>query len=73
MTEKLNSIISRIERLSEEKQGIADDIKSIFLEAKSGGFDVKALRAVLKLRKKSKQERETEEAIIDTYINALGM
>ena len=69
----LRSFIERIERLEEEKQGIADGIKEIFAEAKGTGFDVKAMRAVLRLRKKDKADIQEEEYMIELYKQALGM
>ena len=71
--DQLKSIILRIEKLEEEKAAISDDIKDVFAEAKGNGFDVKALRQILKLRKMDAQEREEEETILDTYLRALGM
>jgi uncharacterized protein (UPF0335 family) len=70
---QLKSIISRVERLGEEKAGIAADIRDIFTEAKGNGFDVKAIRTILKMRKMDASEREEAETILDTYLNALGM
>lgn len=69
----LRAFIERIERLEEEKKTLADDIKDIYAEAKGTGFDTKAIRAIVKLRKKDQAEREEEEAILDTYMAALGM
>ncbi len=71
--EQLKSIVERIERLEEEKKAIAGDIKEVFAEAKANGFDTKILRKVIALRKKDRHEREEEEAILDLYLNALGM
>lgn len=71
--DQLRQIIERIERLEEEKQGIADDIKDVFAEAKGNGFDVKVLRQIIKLRKQEPQERNEFEAILDLYMQALGM
>jgi uncharacterized protein (UPF0335 family) len=71
--DQLRAIIERVERLEEEKKAIADDIRDVFAEAKGNGFDVKALRTVIRLRKQDKQEREEQEAILDTYLQALGM
>jgi len=71
--EQLKSIIERIERLEEEKAGIASDIKDIYAEAKGNGYDTKALRQVIRLRKKDAAERDEEEHILDTYKRALGM
>ena len=70
---QLRAIIERIERLEEEKKALASDIRDIFAEAKSTGFDVKALRQVLKLRKQDMHERQEQEALVETYMNALGM
>lgn len=71
--DQLKSIISRVEKLEEEKSGIAADIRDVFAEAKGNGFDVTAIRKILKLRKKEPSEREEEQTILDTYMNALGM
>lgn len=70
---QLRAFIERIERLEEEKQTIADDIKEVFAEAKGTGFDVKAMRTIIRLRKKDQAEREEEESILDLYKAALGM
>jgi uncharacterized protein (UPF0335 family) len=70
---QLRSFIERIERLEEEKKGMADDIKDVFGEAKSQGFDVKTMRAVIKLRALDKAKRQEAEALLDTYKNALGI
>lgn len=70
---QLRQFIEQIERLEEEKKAIADDIRDKLAEAKAVGFDVKALRQILKLRKKSKDDRDEEEAILATYMHALGM
>jgi uncharacterized protein (UPF0335 family) len=70
---QLRQLVEQIERLEEEKKGIAEDVKDKFLEAKAMGFDVKILRLVLRLRKKDKNERDEEEALLDTYLHALGM
>lgn len=70
---QLRQFVEQIERLEEEKKGIAEDIKDKFLEAKATGFDVKILRLVLRLRKKDKNERDEEEALLETYLHALGM
>lgn len=69
---RLRSFIERVERLEEEKKAIADDIKEVFAEAKGEGYDVKALRAVLKYRKQDPAERAEQEALVDTYLSALG-
>ena len=71
--EQLKSIVERIERLEEEKQGIADDIRDVYAEAKGNGFDTKALREIIRQRKLDKVEREELEAVIDLYQQALGM
>jgi uncharacterized protein (UPF0335 family) len=70
---QLRQYIEQIERLEEEKKAIADDIREKFLEAKAVGFDVKIMRQVLRLRKKSQTERQEEESVLDTYLHALGM
>lgn len=70
---ELRQFIERIERLEEEKQTIADDIKDVMGEAKGRGYDTKAIRTILRLRKKDKDERMEEEAILQTYMAALGM
>lgn len=70
---QLRSLIERIERLEEEKKAIAADIKEIYGEAKSNGFDTKIMRKVVSLRKKDSAERQEEEAILDLYLSALGM
>ena len=71
--DQLKSIIGRVEKLEEEKQTISADIKDVFAEAKGNGFDVKAIRSIIKLRKQDAQEREEAETILDTYMRALGM
>ena len=71
--EQLLSFIERIERLEEEKSAIAEDMKSVFAEAKSTGFDTKVMKKVLAIRKKTQAERQEEDAILDLYLNALGM
>lgn len=71
--EQLKSIIARIEKLEEEKTGTAADIRDIFAEAKGNGFDVKAIRKIINLRKMDAQEREEAETVLDTYMRALGM
>lgn len=71
--DQLRSIIERIERLEEEKKEVADQIKEVYLEAKSNGYDTKTLRKVVSLRKKNPEERDEEEAMLDLYLSALGM
>jgi uncharacterized protein (UPF0335 family) len=70
---QLRSIVERVERLEEEKKAIAEDIKDVFAEAKANGFDSKALRHIIKLRKQDKTARDEFEAIVGTYMLALGM
>ena len=71
--DQLKAIVERIERLEEEKKAISDDIRDVFAEAKGNGFDVKALRTILKLRKQDRDERQEQEAIVELYMSALGM
>lgn len=71
--DQLKSIIERIERLMEEQAGLAADIKDAFAEAKANGFDVKVLRKIISLRRKDHDERQEEEAILELYLQALGM
>ena len=71
--DQLRSIIERVEKLEEEKKAISDDIRDVFGEAKVNGFDVKALRTIIRLRKMETTEREEQEAILETYMHALGM
>ncbi|MET0569607.1 MAG: DUF2312 domain-containing protein [Hyphomicrobiaceae bacterium] len=70
---QLRQLVEQIERLEEEKKALAGDIRDKFAEAKAVVFDVKALRKIVSLRKKSKTDREEEEAILATYMHALGM
>lgn len=70
---QLRQFIEQIERLEEEKKALGGDIRDKFLEAKAMGFDVKTMRQVLKLRRKSKTERQEEETVLDVYLHALGM
>lgn len=70
---RLRTIVDRIERLEEDKAVIANDIKEVYAEAKGEGFDVKALRKIITLRKKDKVKRDEEEAILDLYMSAIGM
>ncbi len=71
--QKLRAFIERIERLEEEKAAMANDIRDVFAEAKSDGFDVKAIRSVLKIRKMNDAERQEADAVLATYLHALGM
>ena len=70
--EKLRNTVQRIERLEEEKKEVADQIKDVYAEAKAMGYDTKALRQVVRLRKQDRQEREEQEAVLETYMIALG-
>lgn len=70
---QLKAIIERIEKLEEEKKAISDDIKDVYGEAKGNGFDVKALRTIIRLRKQDADERQEQETILETYMQALGM
>jgi len=70
--EKLRQTVTRIERLEEEKKEVAEQIKEVYAEAKSMGFDVKALRQAVRLRKIDAREREEQEMILDLYLGALG-
>ena len=69
----LKAFVERVERLEEEKKTLSDDIRDVYAEAKSNGFDVKALRQVVRLRKQDADERKEHEAILETYMHALGM
>lgn len=71
--DQLKAVVERVERLEEEKKAIADDIKDVYAEAKAHGFDVKALRTIVRLRKQDTDERKEQEAILETYMHALGM
>lgn len=71
--DELRLLIERVERLEEEKKGIADDIKDVYAEAKSRGYDAKAIKKIVAIRKKKKEEWQEEEAILETYMHALGM
>lgn len=71
--DRLRSIVERIERLDEERKAIGSDIKDIFAEAKSAGFDTKVLRQLISLRKKEPADVEEQEALLDLYRRALGM
>lgn len=72
-SDQLRAFVERIERMETEKKTIVDDIRDIYAEAKSMGFDTKILRKVIALRKKDEHERTEEEMILDTYMHALGM
>lgn len=71
--DQLRLFIERIERLEEEKKGISDDIKDVYLEAKSTGYDVKTMRSIIRLRRLEKHVRQEAEALLETYKNALGL
>jgi uncharacterized protein (UPF0335 family) len=71
--DQLKAIIERIERLEEEKKTISDDIRDVYAEAKGNGYDVKALRTIVRLRKQDANERAEQEVILETYMHALGM
>jgi uncharacterized protein (UPF0335 family) len=70
---QLRQLIESVERLEEEKKALAGDIRDKYLEAKGLGFDVKIMREVVRLRKKSKEEREEQEGLLEVYLHALGM
>jgi len=71
--DQLKAIIERIERLEEEKKATSDDIRDVYAEAKGTGFDLKALRTIVRMRKQDTDERREEQAILEMYMNALGM
>ena len=71
--DRLRSLVERIERLEEERKALGGDIKDIYAEAKSAGFDVKVLRALIALRRKEPAEVEEQETLLDVYRRALGM
>ena len=71
--DELRLLIERAERLEEEKKALADDIKDVLAEAKARGYDVKAIRKLMQIRKKKKEEFQEEEAILEVYMQALGM
>jgi len=71
--DQLKAIIERIERLEEEKKTISDDIRDVYAEAKGNGFDTKALRTIVRMRKQDANERAEQETILETYMQALGM
>lgn len=71
--EQLKSIISRIEELEEDKKSVSEDIKEVYLEAKGNGFDTKAIRRVIKLRKMAEQERKEQEELVNLYSATIGM
>lgn len=71
--DRLRSLVERIERLNEERKALGSDIKDIFAEAKSAGFDVKVMRQLIRLRKQEPAEVEEQESLLDVYRRALGM
>ncbi len=71
--EQLRLFIERIERLEEEKKGMADDIRDVYAEAKSTGYDTKTMRVIIRLRKMEKHKRDEDEAMLETYKAALGL
>jgi uncharacterized protein (UPF0335 family) len=71
--DRLRLLIERIERLAEEKQGIADDIKDVYTEAKAAGYDTKTIREVIRLRKMRPEDRREMQMVLDTYMAALGL
>ena len=71
--DQLKAFVERVERLEEEKKAIADDIRDVYAEAKANGFDVKTLRVVVRMRKQDVNERQEQQAILETYLHALGM
>jgi uncharacterized protein (UPF0335 family) len=71
--EQLRLFIERIERLEEEKKGIADDVKDVYGEAKANGYDTKIMRQIVRLRKMEKHARDEMDALLETYRNALGL
>jgi uncharacterized protein (UPF0335 family) len=71
--DQLKAIIERIERLEEEKKAISDDIRDVYAEAKGNGYEVKALRAIVRMRKEDADDRREHETILETYMQALGM
>ena len=71
--DQLKAIIERIERLEEEKKTISDDIRDVYAEAKGNGYELKALRTIVRMRKQDADERREHETILETYMQALGM
>jgi len=71
--DQLKAFVERVERLEEEKKAIADDIRDVYAEAKGNGYDVKTLRIVVRMRKQDVNERKEQDAILETYLHALGM
>ena len=71
--DQLRLFIERIERLEEEKKGIADDVKDVYAEAKANGYDTKTMRKIVSLRRMEKHARDEADALLETYRNALGL
>ncbi len=71
--DQLRAIVERIERLEEEKKALSEDIKEVYAEAKGNGYDTKVLRKVISIRKQDRDERQEQEAILDLYLEALGI
>jgi uncharacterized protein (UPF0335 family) len=71
--DQLRSIVARIERLEEEKAALSADLKEVYAEAKANGFDTKALKSVIRIRKQDEEKRKEAEAVLITYLHALGM
>lgn len=71
--DQLRLFIERIERLEEEKKGVSDDVRDVYSEAKSQGYDAKIMRQIVRLRKMSNDDRAEMEALLDTYKSALGL
>ena len=71
--DRLRLLIERIERLEEEKKGIADDIRDVYMEAKAVGYDPKIMRQIVRLRKMKPDDRNEQDMLLETYKNALGM
>jgi uncharacterized protein (UPF0335 family) len=72
-SEQLRLLIERIERLNEEKKGISEDIRDVYSEAKAHGYDTKIIRAVIRLRAMETNDRQEYQAVLDTYMTALGL
>jgi uncharacterized protein (UPF0335 family) len=70
---QLKALVERIEKLEEEKKALAEDVREVYAEAKGAGFDVKALRTVVRLRMQDSEERKEQEALVDLYRDALGL
>ena len=71
--DQLKAIVERIEKLEEEKKATSDDIRDVYAEAKGNGFDPKALRTIVRMRKMDTDERREQQEVLDTYLHALGM